>query len=70
VAGRFEEKIKEIYETTSLVLSLHVPFSDLNIASVNVGIWAESIRQIKESVDKVHEFIQDICVVHPGIFPL
>jgi sugar phosphate isomerase/epimerase len=65
--GGFRERVKEIYETTNLVLSLHAPLSDINIASVNEGIWEESVRQIKESIENTYEFIDDICVVHPGI---
>ncbi|MCD6456055.1 MAG: sugar phosphate isomerase/epimerase, partial [Methanophagales archaeon] len=67
VEGGFRERVKEIYETTNLVLSLHAPLSDINIASVNEGIWEESIRQIKESIESTYEFVDDICVVHPGI---
>ncbi len=67
VEGEFKARVKEIYETTNLVLSLHAPLSDINIASVNKGIWEESIRQIKESIENAYEFIDDICVVHPGI---
>ena len=65
--GGFRERVKEIYETTNLVLSLHAPLSDINIASVNRGIRSESIRQIKESIENTYEFVEHICVVHPGI---
>jgi sugar phosphate isomerase/epimerase len=67
VEGEFKAKVREISETTNLVLSLHAPLSDINIASVNEGIWRESVRQIKESMESAYEFIDDICVVHPGI---
>lgn len=63
--GEFKEKVKEIYETTNLKLSLHAPFSDLNIASLNERIWEESIKQIRGSISEIHELIE-ICVVHPG----
>ena len=68
VDGEFKERVREIYETTNLVLSLHTPLSDVNIASVNERIWAESVRQVKESIEDTHEFIDNICVVHPGLF--
>jgi len=68
VEGQFKERVREIHETTNLVLSLHTPLSDLNIGSVNERIWAESVRQIKESIEDAHEFVEDICVVHPGLF--
>jgi sugar phosphate isomerase/epimerase len=68
VEGEFKTRLKELYETTNLVLSLHAPLSDINIASVNEPMWAEGIRQIKESIEDAYEFIDDICVVHPGFF--
>ena len=67
VEGEFKERVKEVYQTTNLIISLHAPLSDINIASVNERIWEESIRQIKESIKNAHEFIEDICVVHPGV---
>jgi len=68
VEGELKARITEIHETTKLVLSLHAPLSDINIASVNEPIWEESIRQVKESIEHTYEFIDDICVVHPGFF--
>jgi len=68
VEGEFKAGVQEIYETTNLVLSLHSPLSDINIASVNERMWEESIRQISESIEAAYEFIDDICVVHPGFF--
>jgi len=66
VEGELKELVREIHETTNLVLSLHTPLSDINIGSVNERMWVESIRQIKESIENTYEFIDDICVVHPG----
>ncbi len=66
--GEFRERVREIHETTNLFLSLHTPLSDINIASVNERIWAECVRQLKESIENAYEFIDDICVVHPGFF--
>ncbi|MHC1600596.1 MAG: sugar phosphate isomerase/epimerase family protein [Candidatus Methanospirareceae archaeon] len=68
VEGELKERVRELYETTNLVLSLHAPLSDINIASVNERMWEESVRQIKESIESTYEFIDDICVVHPGVF--
>ncbi len=67
VEGEFKERVREVYQTTNLIISLHAPLSDINIASVNERIWAESIRQIKESIENAYEFVDDICVVHPGL---
>ena len=68
VEGEFKKRVREVHKTTNLVLSLHAPLSDINIASVNERMWEESIRQIKESIENTYEFIDDICVVHPGFF--
>lgn len=68
VEGEFKKRVREVHETTNLVLSLHTPLSDINIASVNERMWEESIRQTKESIENTYEFIEDICVVHPGFF--
>jgi sugar phosphate isomerase/epimerase len=68
VEGEFKKRVREVHETTNLALSLHAPLSDINIASVNERMWEESIRQIKESMENTYEFIDDICVVHPGFF--
>ena len=68
VEGELKERVRELHETTNLVLSLHTPLSDINIASVNERMWEESLRQVKESIEHTYEFIDDICVVHPGFF--
>jgi sugar phosphate isomerase/epimerase len=58
-------EIKNILETTHLVLTLHLPFSDLNLGSLNHPIWKESVRQMKKCIEKASDFI-DLAVVHPG----
>ncbi len=68
VEGIFKERVRELHQTTNLVLSLHAPLSDINIASVNEPMWEESVRQIRASIENTYEFIDDIVVVHPGFF--
>jgi len=68
VGGLLKNSLRNIHETTDLILSLHAPLSDINIASVNDRMREESIRQIKESIENCYEFVDDICVVHPGTF--
>jgi sugar phosphate isomerase/epimerase len=58
-------EIKNIIETTHLVLTLHLPFSDLNLGSLNHPIWKESVRQMKKCIEKASDFIE-LAVVHPG----
>ncbi len=46
-------------------VSIHAPFSDLNIASVNRPIWRETVRQIKEAIALTSEYAY-MFVIHPG----
>ena len=58
-------RVEDILETTNLQLSLHLPFSDLNLASLNVHIWEETLRQQIEYMERAAPFIE-VAVVHPG----
>lgn len=58
-------EIKNIIETTNLVLTLHIPFSDLNLASLNHPIWKETIRQMTRCIERASDFVE-LAVVHPG----
>lgn len=58
-------RVREVLETTNLELSLHLPFSDLNLASLNVYIWKETLRQQIEYLERAAPFIE-VAVVHPG----
>ena len=58
-------KIKNILETTNLAFTLHLPFSDLNLASLNHPIWNETIKQMSMCLEKASDFIE-FAVVHPG----
>ena len=41
------EKIKEVVASTRLGVTVHAPYGDLNLATLNDPIWRESIRQIE-----------------------
>ena len=56
---------REIVETTDLVITIHLPYSDLNLASMNQPIWEETVRQMKECISLASEFC-GLAVVHPG----
>ena len=63
-----DENIREVAEiagSTSLSLSVHAPYSDLNLASLNYPIWRESVRQILTCIDRTAE-LTDRVTVHPG----
>lgn len=56
---------REIVETTDLVITVHLPYSDLNLASMNQPIWEETVRQMKECISLASDFC-GLAVVHPG----
>ncbi|MFP4655152.1 MAG: sugar phosphate isomerase/epimerase family protein [Methanohalobium sp.] len=57
--------IQELYETTNLNLTLHLPFSDLNLSSLNPGIHQEVLHQMKNNLEIASDFV-DLAVIHPG----
>lgn len=59
------EYVKNIYETTNLEISLHLPFSDMNLASINQEIRKVVIRQIKHCLRLASPFVE-LAVLHPG----
>jgi sugar phosphate isomerase/epimerase len=56
---------KQIAETTDLVITIHLPYSDLNLASMNQPIWEETVRQMKACLSLASDFAR-LAVVHPG----
>ncbi|MCQ1536778.1 sugar phosphate isomerase/epimerase [Methanosarcina sp. KYL-1] len=59
------QNVKNIYETTSLELTLHLPFSDMNLAGLNDSIRGEVIRQMKHYLTLASSYV-NLAVVHPG----
>ena len=58
---------RQIAETTNLTITIHLPYSDLNLASMNQPIWEETVRQMKGCLDLSHDFAR-LAVLHPGHF--
>jgi sugar phosphate isomerase/epimerase len=58
---------KKIIETTDLTITIHLPYSDLNLASVNQPIWEETVRQMKSCLEISSDFAR-LAVLHPGHF--
>lgn len=56
----------ELLESYNLKYSIHAPFMDVNIASLQDQSRLNSIAQIKKSVDLANEIDADAVVVHPG----
>ncbi len=63
-ATAFSE-IRETLSSTRLRVTVHAPYSDLNLASLNYPIWRESIRQVLVCIQKSSE-ITDRVTIHPG----
>jgi len=62
--------IEHLRFSYDLEISVHAPFSDLNIASLNKPIWGETLRQIKAVIEAVANYAC-VFVIHPGyISPL
>ena len=59
------DRIQDVLRSTGLDFTAHLPFSDLNLASVNQPIWDESIKQMSNAIHLLGE-ITDLVVVHPG----
>jgi len=57
--------IRENLESTGLLATVHAPYSDLNLASLNYPIWRESIRQICSCIHHAAD-LTDRVTVHPG----
>jgi len=57
--------IKERVASTGLSVSVHAPYSDLNLASLNYPIWRESIRQICGCIHHAAD-LTDRVTIHPG----
>src|SRR5512136_353046 len=58
-------KIKDIITATGLKVSVHAPYGDLNLATLNDPIWRESIRQICTCIEHAST-LTDRVTFHPG----
>ena len=64
-----EEFDLDILNSFNLKYTIHAPFMDVNIASLSTKSRANSIAQIKDSVNLAGEIDAKIVVVHPGLVP-
>jgi len=58
-------KIEEVIATTRLGVTVHAPYGDLNLATLNDPIWRESIRQICTCIHHASA-LTDRVTIHPG----
>ena len=54
-------------ESYNLKYSIHAPFMDVNIATLQEKSRLNSIEQIKDSIDFANKIDADAVVVHPGL---
>ena len=57
----------DILESFDLKYSIHAPFMDVNIASLQDQSRLNSIKQIKKSIELVNEIDAEAVVIHPGV---
>ena len=57
----------ELLDSYNLKYSIHAPFMDVNIASLQDQSRLNSIRQIKSSIDLANEIGAEAVVIHPGV---
>ena len=58
-------KIEEVIASTNLGVTVHAPYGDLNLATLNDPIWRESIRQLVTCIGHASR-ITDRVTIHPG----
>lgn len=61
--------LKKIGRINNLRFSLHSPIYGINISSVNPGIMAESIRQVRRAVTWSKYLNIERVIIHPGDSP-
>jgi sugar phosphate isomerase/epimerase len=59
-------EIEEILASTKLLPTVHAPYSDLNLASINYPIWRESVRQVCSCVGHAAALGAKRVTFHPG----
>ena len=58
-------RIEETIASTHLGITVHAPYGDLNLATLNDPIWRESIRQICVCIEQASR-LTDRVTIHPG----
>jgi sugar phosphate isomerase/epimerase len=65
-AKETKQGIRDVLSTLDMAVSLHAPYHDLNIATLNLGVQGEVVDQIAESINTANYLDSKIVVVHPG----
>jgi sugar phosphate isomerase/epimerase len=58
-------RIDEVIGSTRLGITVHAPYGDLNLATLNDPIWRESIRQVCTCIEAAAAWT-DRVTLHPG----
>ena len=58
-------RIRDVISSTGLGITVHAPYGDLNLATLNDPIYRESVRQICTCIEKAAQFT-DRVTLHPG----
>jgi sugar phosphate isomerase/epimerase len=58
-------RISDVLSSTNLKVTVHAPYGDLNLASINYPIWRESIRQVCLCIEHAAP-LTDRVTLHPG----
>lgn len=62
-----EEITPDVLESYNLKYSIHAPFMDVNIASLQNQSRLNSIKQIKSSIGLANKIDAEAVVIHPGV---
>ena len=62
-----ENITSDMLESFDLKYSIHAPFMDVNIASLQDESRLNSLKQIKKSIDLANEIDAEAVVIHPGV---
>jgi sugar phosphate isomerase/epimerase len=58
-------RINDVIESLPLGITVHAPYADLNLATLNYPIWRESVRQVCTCIRHASEWT-DRVTIHPG----
>ena len=62
------EVLKELQKSFSFEYSLHTPFCDINIASINPQIRRLTLKILEKSILNAAKLEAKMCVLHPGFY--
>lgn len=61
-----KNELREVLDSYDMNISVHAPYSDINIGSFNEGVREESIDQIIETAEICSDLGIGLIVIHPG----